>query len=150
LNSQKKKTAVLIRTSKEPGEVRGTFLIFENDDVIFSCKILELPDKGNQKKVSCIPIGIYKLVPRSSQSKGDHLEIQGVPGRSLCLIHIANYTRELEGCQAPGCRFLDLDGDGQLDIGDSRIALQRIVSIITEPITYMVIETKQEGTNEKL
>ncbi len=148
MNSQKRKIAILIRTSVEQSETRGTFLVFNGDELEYSCKILELPDKNNKPQESCIPIGIYTLVPRSTQSKGNHLGVVGVPDRFLILIHKGNFTRDSQGCQLPGTYFTDLDGDGTIDVADSKKAMDKITSLITEPTPYLVVATKISGGNQ--
>lgn len=57
-------------------------------------------------------------------------EIAGVAGRSGLRIHVANYTRQLEGCIAPGYSFTDLDKDGTLDIAESTKAYDALVDCL--------------------
>lgn len=42
-----------------------------NGVTLFSCKTLELPYKGNAKRVSCIPTGAYKVKKRKSLKYGN-------------------------------------------------------------------------------
>jgi hypothetical protein len=78
-------------------------LLCLNDRVI--CRTIELPWKGNQRNISCIPEGRYPLVQRSHPERAPHLLLQRVPGRSLILIHPANNAlKELRGCIAPVTR----------------------------------------------
>lgn len=72
----------------------GSFLAFS----------LERPWLNNQRQISCIPAGRYRLKKRYSQKFGWHLWLQNVPDRSLILIHTANYVRQLQGCIAPGLK----------------------------------------------
>ena len=66
------------------------------------CNTIELPRKGNQQSVSCIPEGIYQLAVRHSPKLDWHLHLHDVPGREWILIHPANYAiGELKGCIAP-------------------------------------------------
>ena len=52
---------------------------------------------------SCIPAGVYKLVPHHSDHLGiDTYEILGVPNRSAVLIHPANTEEDLLGCIGVG------------------------------------------------
>ena len=68
----------------------------------FICNTIELPWKENEKRVSCVPEGKYSLSKRFSAKHQWHLEIVGVPGRSLILFHPANNAlAELNGCIAP-------------------------------------------------
>lgn len=78
---------------------------------------IELPWRDNAKGVSCIPDGSYILRPFLRPSGEEafilfnpdlkvwRLETdipRGVHGRSLILIHAANFPHELRGCIAPG------------------------------------------------
>lgn len=69
--------------------------------------------------ISCIQPGTYVLGPRNTPQKGDHWILSnpslgvyespdqvpaGQYGRSLVLIHSANWAHELKGCIAPGER----------------------------------------------
>ena len=69
---------------------------------IFLCFTIELPWLKNERLVSCIPEGRYKLAARISKRHGLHLQVMAVPGRSLILIHKANNAKkERKGCMAP-------------------------------------------------
>jgi len=66
------------------------------------CYTIELPWKNNEKKVSCIPEGKYRIAKRFSAKHKFHFEVLDVPQRSLILLHPANYAlNELQGCIAP-------------------------------------------------
>lgn len=85
---------------------RGYFLEGTNgtiyQDGVAACHTIELPWKGNQRKVSCIPEGRYEVLKRYSVKHGWHMVLKDVPGRSMILFHPANHAiKELEGCIAP-------------------------------------------------
>lgn len=76
---------------------------------------IEQPWANNAKGASCVPPGLYSLVPYTSPVHGDtwclynpSLNIfgPGVPiprgGRSFCELHSANWASQLEGCIALG------------------------------------------------
>ncbi len=68
----------------------------------FICYTIELPWKNNEKRVSCIPEGKYKLRKRFSQKFNWHIEIIDVKDRIHILFHPANSAlKELNGCIAP-------------------------------------------------
>lgn len=80
------------------------------------CFTLELPDKDNQRRVSCIPTGIYKVLIRpgteSPKYKYDHLHVQDVPNRDYILVHVANYPKDILGCIGVGStKALDFVGN---------------------------------------
>ena len=73
---------------------------------------MELPWNGNRRNISCIPSGIYKAIKTKSPKFGTVWMLDGVPGRSLILIHKANVAiRELQGCIAVGEKFDLLAGE---------------------------------------
>lgn len=70
------------------------------------CNTIELPWKNNERRISCIPTGRYKLTKRWSQRFKHHIYINNVEGRSFILFHPANYAQtELLGCIAPVTTF---------------------------------------------
>lgn len=93
----------------------------------FQCYTIELPWLNNKPRVSCIPEGVYLLQKRYSLRHGIHLQITGVPGRDLILIHAANNAlQELKGCIAPVTSLLKIPGSG----GSSKKALAKIYALI--------------------
>lgn len=66
------------------------------------CYTIELPWKGNQRNISCIPEGRYLLAKRHTEKRGYHLTVKDVPSRDGILFHPANDAlKELRGCIAP-------------------------------------------------
>lgn len=58
---------------------------------------------SNRRGVSCIPEGDYDCEPRPFHRGGyPAVHITNVPGRSLCLFHIANTHHDIGGCIGPG------------------------------------------------
>lgn len=75
------------------------------------CKTIELPWKENQRRISCIPEGIYKVSKRFSSKFKWHLEVMNVKNRDYILFHPANDAlKELNGCIAP---VSELTGKGK-------------------------------------
>ena len=66
------------------------------------CDTLELPYKDNQRSVSCIPAGEYKVrlrYPRESGTRNYlHLLVQEVKDRSYILFHRGNSAKDTRGC----------------------------------------------------
>jgi 5,10-methylene-tetrahydrofolate dehydrogenase/methenyl tetrahydrofolate cyclohydrolase len=92
----------------------------------FVCFTIELPWLNNQRKLSCIPEGRYKLVKRYTAKRGNHILVVGVPGRSLILFHPANDAlKELEGCIAPVTK---LTGPGKG--ASSRPACSKVLAMV--------------------
>lgn len=96
-------------------------------DDVFECFTLELPWKKNQKSISCIPEGKYKVIMEYSPRFNRLLpELKGVPERDEIKIHPANWPKELNGCIAVGKTA------GQDYIGQSRIAFELLLVKIVE------------------
>ncbi len=103
----------------------------------FTCDTLELPWKDNAKQLSCIPAGVYKVVPRNSLKYSNHLHITGVTGRDFILIHWGNYaasanpktgTPDIKGCVLVGYGYADLNGDKLPEIVQSRKAFNDLMA----------------------
>lgn len=63
------------------------------------CETLELPWRGNQRGISCIPEGTYECKVAHSPSRGYPVYwLQDVPGRQDVQIHIGNYPKDIRGC----------------------------------------------------
>lgn len=92
----------LKRTSKNELRVRGEWLD-ENGKKLFDT--LELPDKNNANRVSCIPVGTYKCirhVPNNKRLLNSKVRyvywLQDVKGRSYIYTHIGNTALNILGC----------------------------------------------------
>lgn len=86
------------------------------------CKTIELPWKDNQRGISCIPEGSYRIRKRFSEKFKWHLEVMNVRNRDFILFHPANNAlKELQGCIAP---VSELTGEGKGI--RSRIAFERL------------------------
>ena len=66
------------------------------------CDTLELPYRDNQRSVSCIPTGEYKVrmrYPRESATRDYlHLLVKDVKDRSFILFHKGNTAKDTRGC----------------------------------------------------
>lgn len=84
------------------------------------CHTIELPDRNNIPRISCIPIGQYKLQKRRYTKHGEQIGIPIVLGREAILIHAANNAlEELQGCIAP---VTTLTGEGTGDYSGKALA----------------------------
>lgn len=105
---------------------------------LWECRTLELPDKDNQKRISCIPEGLYTVVKRHSPKYKDHFHILDVPNRDYILIHPANYVRQLLGCIAVGEAHTDIDGDGLRDVTASKRTLKKLLSYMPDEFKLII------------
>jgi hypothetical protein len=66
------------------------------------CDTLENPYINNERKISCIPEGKYKVrlrLPRESATRDYlHLLVQDVPNRDWILFHRGNSAKDTSGC----------------------------------------------------
>lgn len=121
-------------------ETLGDMMLFNASGQIFKCETLELPWYNNQKKISCIPTGVYSWV-KVGPSKNipyDHIAILNVSGRDGICIHKANYVGQLLGCIAVGDKEVDINGDGQIDIANSGKTFDKIMSLLPKSGTILV------------
>lgn len=98
----------VLKLQRKYGALGTNGTITYNGDEI--CHTIELPDRNNIPRISCIPIGQYKLEKRRYTKHGEQIGIPQVLGREAILIHAANDAqRELLGCIAP---VTTLTGEG--------------------------------------
>jgi hypothetical protein len=73
---------------------------------------VERPWLDNKAFVSCIPDGSYKVKRFDSPKFGKAMwQITEVPNRTFIIIHLANYSHDLQGCIGLGLGvFGDLSG----------------------------------------
>ena len=100
---------------------------------------LELPYKDNQKQISCIPIGTYKVVKRNSPRFGDHFHILDVPNRSYILIHHGNFYTDIKGCILVGNDIFDLNGDNELDVINSKESMRQLNQLLPNEFTLEIL-----------
>ena len=66
------------------------------------CDTLELPYKDNQRSISCIPEGQYKVRLRTARESATrdylHLLVEDVPNRDYILFHRGNWAKDTSGC----------------------------------------------------
>jgi hypothetical protein len=98
LTEDKGVSLVLIRDTFTKESIIGKLYV---DGEMF-CDTLELPYKDNQRRISSIPIGEYKLRLRYPRESGTrdylHLLIQDVPNRDYILFHKGNKAEDSRGC----------------------------------------------------
>lgn len=111
------------------------YLYSSNGALLFHCLTMELPWRGNQKRISCIPAGKYPTFLHQSPKFGPSLWVKNVDNRSEILIHKGNYNRDTLGCILPGAQFLDIDGDGSKDVTNSKKTVKKLIEAITENIS---------------
>jgi hypothetical protein len=132
-------------------QTHGILEVFDEDtgELEFTCNTLELPDRQNQRSISCIPEGFYDVIPRNSVKYSDHLHITNVDGRSLILIHWGNYAgsmnprtghSDIRGCILVGNALVDIDGDGIKDITSSKNTFKELMKVAPDGFVLEVTQ----------
>jgi hypothetical protein len=89
------------------------------------CDTLELPYKDNQRSISSIPAGKYKVRLRTARESATrdylHLLVQDVPNRDYILVHIGNKSSDSRGCVLVGI------GTEQDFVKNSRLAMELLM-----------------------
>ncbi len=79
--------AYLNRVNESDKQTLGYLTLYDGLEKVFDCVTLELPWVANMQNVSCIPKGVYKVVPRCSPKYKNHFILEDVPNRKYILIH---------------------------------------------------------------
>ncbi|MCK4662552.1 MAG: N-acetylmuramidase family protein [Bacteroidales bacterium] len=130
--------AELIRSVKEKKQTLGQLNILRNQEIIFTCKTLELPWKENKRNISCIPENTYKVKKRFTDKNKFHFHVQDVPGRDWILIHHGNYYTDIRGCILVGLQHIDIDSDGLKDVTSSVATLKKLNQILPEQFDLLI------------
>lgn len=134
------KAAILLRTILTNRSTAGVLSVTKEDGSYWKCKTLELPDKGNAPKISCIPKGEYQCIYTLSPSFNKFTyEIQNVPKRAGIRIHSGNYTRQILGCILLGRAHVDMDKDGIIDVTASSVTIAEFEELMKhEPFKLII------------
>lgn len=133
--------AIISRTYK-PSQTEGVFQLKDNEGkVLFACYSLELPYLNNQRKISCIPEGVYQVKKITSPSQGLCFSIQNVPQRDHILIHKGNYAGsdnpntgkpDILGCVLLGTSLADITKDGVAEVINSKATMNKLLALTDE------------------
>ena len=109
------------------------------------CDTIELPWRNNERQISCIPEGRYKIHRRFTGKFGWHCVVEDVPNRDGILIHAFNNAlTESRGCIGP-VMFTTAPGKGSF----SRAALRDLMDFLDDsfdqkqPI-FLTIKNKED------
>jgi hypothetical protein len=119
---KEKPVLLLSRTWQDENQTLGNLVIYDKDNrPLFSAITLERGWRNNERNVSCVPLGTYKIVLEySNRFKTELWELKDVPNRSECKFHSANYWYQLNGCISLGVQLLDINKDGYVDVTQSK------------------------------
>ncbi len=138
--------AKIKREPDQTVETKGEFLVTNKSDAeVFKCVTLELANRGNKTRESCILPGVY-LCRKTGPTKKlpyRHFAIENVYGRTGIRIHILNFAAgkkfQTLGCVGVGEYFKDLNGDGISDIANSGKTLEKLIEIMPDEF-WLTIE----------
>lgn len=154
----------LTRFAYLPWGTYGKLRVALRDDYAFSCFTAECPWLFNQKMISCIPEGVYKIEKWKSPTKGPCFIISGKGvvkqskdgeiARELCLIHGANWPDELRGCIAPGSDFGLINSNGRLwprnlGVTSSKFTLNKMLEEFPDVWELEIVSQKAEFVNPR-
>lgn len=133
---------VIVRTLDNGIQTIGQgFILDKLGRVLFSFKTLELSYKNNARKKSSIPCGNYKLVKRYSLKFRNHLHVLNVQNRDYILIHSGNFFTDILGCIIVGDAHTYINKDGQLDIINSGLTMDKLLSLCESVNDLVIIQS---------
>lgn len=138
------RTIILLRNNnRNKFQSLGRLKVVSGDGTtLYSENSLERGWLDNKQMESCVPANTYRIVLEwSNRFKKFLWEIKGVPNRSECKIHAANYWNQLNGCIALGLGLADINGDGLLDVTRSKDAMKSFHAAMgeqTEAIIHII------------
>ena len=95
---------------------------------------IERPWLDNAPNISCIPTGTYGLGWRVSPRFGETWHVKDVPDRTHILIHVANYSKDVQGCIGLGTSLM---GD-TIAVASSKNAVKRFEEL-TEGLDWQLV-----------
>lgn len=118
--------ATLRRIFEKNGASIGTLVVKRGAVTYAPLWTLELPWRGNQPNVSCIPQGLYDVVPHGWNGEAVKYKqvyrVLDVPDRSGILFHAGNIPADTQGCILVGLGLSKADGH----IVESRAAVEQL------------------------
>lgn len=142
---------ITLTLTRQSTSNEGTFGTLKAPGI--SIHTAELPWRGNKRRESCIPPGVYLCMPYSSPKFPNVYEVTGVPGRSAILFHSGNhagdrakgYRSDVDGCILPGEGKGILQG--QKAVTGARLAMDRLRTFIGKNEFQLTIidETGEAG-----
>jgi len=91
----------LVRVTEYNGATMGVLCIDDSPEMV----TLEDAWRYNETKVSCIPVGRYKMKLHKSPKFGVTYQVMDVPERSHILFHAGNTHKDTHGCILLGLQF---------------------------------------------
>lgn len=121
---------ILDRVGEDDEQTYGVLKIGEGGS--FRPRFVTCEDlwKGNQRNLSCIPVGTYRCVEHESPAFGWTYLVTCVPGRSHILFHPGNSHEDTRGCILVGSSYAsEYGGSG---IVGSRVAFGKFLRLLRD------------------
>lgn len=111
----------IYRGCQDKNQTSGMLTVQDaNGFVVFSSVTLERGWRDNERNISCVPVGVYRVVfEYSNRFKRKLWELKDVENRSECKFHAANFWNQLNGCISLGQYYTEMNGDGYFDLKNS-------------------------------
>jgi hypothetical protein len=117
----------------------GVLTVFDKNNIpLFSCSSLELRDLGNQKNISCIPLGVYNCSYELHKKFGVCFRIHSVAGRSGILIHVGNFLHEIRGCILVGSDASQQFNSRGYIVNSSRVTITRLSKLLPDNFSLII------------
>ena len=126
----------LVRTSHNSVQVLGHLVLIDtaySTGLMARAMTLEPKWANNKPFVSCIPDTagnfIYYVALYDSPKHGECFLLSLVPDRTDIEIHAGNFFDDTTGCILVGNSYKDIDGDGNMDVVDSKTTLETMIEV---------------------
>lgn len=127
-------TLRLHRFAYSPVGTFGSLTLASDADVMYT---VERPWLENNRRISCIPEGLYRCRSRMFNRGGyETFEITDVPGRSEILFHVANVSSDVNGCVGLGSYLGCVNG--QWGVMSSREAFSRFMAYVGRMDSFLL------------
>ena len=84
--------ACLNRLDEGIDQTLGHLTLWDGLEKVFECVTLELPYEHNMTNISCVPKGVYKVLPRTSDKYKKHFILDDVPNRRYIPVSYTHLT----------------------------------------------------------
>jgi hypothetical protein len=115
----------IVRVTEHDSATFGVMMVGDKPEFV----TLEESWRDNERMVSCIPQGRYKIKLHRSPKFGLCYKVMDVPERSEILIHVGNTNADTTGCILLGQRFGPV-GD-RYGISGSKLAMTRFMQLMS-------------------
>lgn len=114
----------LVRVSEYNGATCGVLCVNDSPEFV----TLEDAWRDNERMISCIPVGRYKIKKHRSPKFGLVYRVEDVPQRDQILFHAGNTHKDTHGCILLGMQFGTIGTDSA--VLASRSAFNRFMDLM--------------------